>query len=81
MHQNHLQLLDQCVTIPPELSDLETYRATLGHKANHDDLRHNAVYSVFASHPVLGVIMAVYAIRDIEADEEILCDYGYQPDV
>ena len=81
INQYSLHLFDQCLTIPPDLSDLESYRATLGHKANHNDIRQNALYSGFGSHPVLGLIMAVYATKDIEAGQEILCNYGYKPDV
>ena len=70
---------NMCVTVPPEMSGLESYRATLGHKANHHREKKNAEYGVFTSHPVLGTIMAVYATEDIDEGEEVFCNYGYEP--
>ena len=37
----------------------------------------NAKYTVFTAHPVLGVIMAVVAVRDIQAGEEVTAMYDY----
>ncbi len=30
------------------------------------------------AHPVLGSIMAIYALDDLEPGEEVLCNYGYK---
>ena len=37
-----------------------------------------ARYTVFTAHPVLGSIMAVIALDNLEPGEEVLCDYGYK---
>ena len=33
---------------------------------------------MFTAHPVLGSIMAVIAIDDLEPGEEVFCKYGYK---
>ena len=38
-------------------------------------------YTVFTAHPVLGSIMAVIALKNLEPGEEVLCDYGYKDEV
>ena len=35
-------------------------------------------YTLFMAHPVLGSIMAIYALDDLEPGEEVLCNYGYK---
>ena len=35
-------------------------------------------YTVFTAHPVLGSIMAVIALDNLEPGEEVLCNYGYK---
>ena len=72
---------DLAIDIPPEMGDLTTYRATLGHKANWSP-EPNAKVTLFTAHPVLGVIMSVVAVRDIAAGEEVTIikdDSLYQP--
>ena len=70
---------DLAIDIPPEYAGLDRYRVTLGHKANHS-FRHNSAYTLFTGHPVLGTIMCVTAVRDIEADTEITTNYNYKPE-
>ena len=56
--------------IPPDMGDLTSYRATLGHKANWST-EPNARVTLFTAHPVLGVIMSLVAERDINTGEEV----------
>ena len=67
---------DLCVDVPRQFSSLESFRATLGHKANHS-FRANAGYSLFSAHPVLGAIMSLVALEDLPPNTEVLCNYGY----
>ena len=76
--------------VPPALAE---YRATLGHKANHADnpnaeyryhsTVHSTVYStvlhcsLYSAHPVLGTVMAVWALEDLEPGTEVTTHYGY----
>lgn len=71
---------DLCVDLPQELSPVERFRVSLGHKANHS-FRFNAQYTLFSAHPVLGTIMALVATRDLPAGTEVLCKYGYRQNV
>ena len=59
--------------IPDNMTSLDCYRATLGHKANHS-FAPNAEWTVF-DHPRFGLIRAIAALIDIERGEEILVDY------
>ena len=69
---------DACIDIPPQYSSLNSYRVTLGHKANHSH-RNNAVYVAYTSHPVLGHIAAVMAKKRIPAGAEVFSNYNYNP--
>ena len=51
------------------------YNATLGHKVNHS-FEPNSEFVLFSAHPVLGTIMALAAIEDLEADQELTVNYG-----
>ena len=35
-------------------------------------------YTLFGAHPVLGSIMAVVALEDLEPGEEVFTNYGYK---
>ncbi len=73
-------LLDSSDTVvldvPPPYDCLTHFRATLGHKANHDARRANCVY-VDAFHPRFGVTSALKTLRDIVEGEEIVLDYEF----
>lgn len=58
--------------------DTTKYRATLGHKANHS-FRPNCRYGQIR-HPRWGLIVAIFSTRKINKGEELLCNYGYNPD-
>ena len=69
---------DWVIDVPPDASDLESYRASLGHKANcqiTQDLN-NSKYDLF-THPRFGVIKCIRLVRDVEEGEEIFVDYDY----
>ena len=66
---------DTVLDVPVAMSRCCSYRATLGHKANHSSTP-NARYDVF-DHPLYGFIKCVRALRDIAASEEITVDYGF----
>jgi hypothetical protein len=53
-----------------------SYRATSGFKSNHS-FRNNAGFVAF-DHPRFGFIISIFALRDIDQDEEIFTHYGYQ---
>lgn len=73
---NTISLDDSIVLdVPAELSSLSKYCATLGHKANHSHTP-NCEYLPF-SHPRFGDIKCISTLRDIEKNEELTCDYGY----
>jgi len=66
-----------CIDLPPELgNDVTKYRATLGHKVNHS-FEPNCEFVLLSSHPVLGTVMGLAALRDITADQELRVNYGY----
>jgi len=66
-----------CIDIPPELgNDVNRYNATLGHKVNHS-FQPNSEFVLFPCHPILGTIMSLAALQDIEAGQEITVNYGY----
>lgn len=63
--------------IPPPFDRLDTYAASLGHKANHHVAAcRNAMYDVYW-HPRFGAIKCLRTLREVQAGEEILVDYGY----
>ena len=63
--------------LPGDLVDTENYRATLGHKINHN-LDYNCT-EWFFQHPRHGLIPCITAIRDISEGEELYLHYGYDP--
>ena len=66
-----------CIDIPPEMGgDTSKYSATLAHKVNHN-FQPNSEFVLFSAHPVLGTIMAITALEDLEAGVEITVNYGY----
>ena len=66
-----------CIDIPPEMgSDSSKYSATLAHKVNHS-FEPNSEFVLFSAHPVLGTIMAITALEDLEAGLEVTVNYGY----
>ena len=63
--------------IPDTYRSIKAYRTTLGHKVNHKfDVDTNVEFD-FVEHPVFGVIVCHIATKDIEANEELFVDYGY----
>ena len=69
---------DWVIDVPPDASNLESYRASLAHKANcqiTQDLN-NSKYDLF-THPRFGVIKCIRLVRDVEEGEEIFVDYDY----
>ena len=66
-----------CIDIPPDMGgDVTKYNATLAHKVNHS-FEPNSEFVLFSAHPVLGTIMAITALEDMEAGLEITVNYGY----
>ena len=68
------------IDVPYGHEDLTVYRATLGHKANHQfDSRNNAGFELYRN-PRFGDIRCLRAERDIRRGEEIFAHYGYHED-
>ena len=66
-----------CIDIPPDMGgDVRRYNATLAHKVNHS-FEPNSEFVLFSAHPVLGTIMAITALEDLEAGLEVTVNYGY----
>ena len=65
------------IDVPKSYWNIKNYRATLGHKINHSFKYANSRYGM-AYHPRYGSVRAVYAIRHITREEEILANYGYK---
>ena len=64
------------INILMEDSGVESYRATLGHKAQHSFVNDNAFYcNVY--HPRYGETKGVCAKKDIKKHAEIITNYGY----
>ena len=64
------------INIPEGYWNVTQFRATLGHKLNHDFLKLRATYN-FATHPRYGWIRSVTAIDDIYKGDEIFIHYHY----
>ena len=75
-----LTLAGYKIDLPPEYGTLDKYRATLGHKSNHNR-RNNAIFHRYNLHPELGQIMSLVAVKDIPEGEEIFTNYGYSKDI
>ncbi len=65
----------QIIDIPEGFRKPEEYCATLGHIVNHSKTP-NAAY-LMIEHPRFGRIRNIVALEDLEAGEELFCDYGY----
>lgn len=63
------------IDLPENMTTLENYRATLGHKVCHC-FEPNCETDVFF-HPRFGLIRCIATIDNIKAGEEILINYGY----
>eukprot|EP00092_Neocalanus_flemingeri_P101392 GFUD01129637.1.p1 GENE.GFUD01129637.1~~GFUD01129637.1.p1 ORF type:complete len:350 (-),score=82.60 GFUD01129637.1:81-1130(-) len=63
------------IDLPENMTSLENYRATLGHKVCHC-FEPNCETDVFF-HPRFGLIRCIATIDNIKAGEEILINYGY----
>ena len=63
--------------LPGDLINTENYRATLGHKINHN-FEYNCT-EWFFQHPRHGLIPCITAVRDIEEGQELFLHYGYDP--
>jgi len=62
--------------VPIELTSLDKYCATLGHKACHSFSKRNARFENLW-HPRFGRIMSIVAMSDIPEGTEVLVKYGY----
>ena len=65
---------DEMVWIPPQYIDINAYNASLGHKINH-----NSDYNVdagYIDHPRFGKIRSIVTTQDIQAGQEIFCQYS-----
>ena len=71
-HDGNTDVID----IPEDCRNTEKYCATLAHKICHS-FGPNAQYS-YAFHPRFGRIRCVKAIKYIQKDEEITCNYKYK---
>ena len=65
------------IDLPGPLVDTDNYCATLGHKMNHS-FDYNCV-EWFFEHPRHGVVPCARTQRRVEAGEELLLHYGYDP--
>ena len=63
-----------------EFRDVVKFRTTLGHKANHLFLHHNADYDTVL-HPVLGGIVCLVARVPILPGDEVTADYKYELEI
>jgi [histone H3]-lysine4 N-methyltransferase len=63
------------IDVPTPFDQLDNYKASLGHKANHSFEPNAILTPIF--HPKFGRIAWIVADRDIKMDQEILVDYGY----
>merc|ERR1712126_147703 len=61
-----------------EYWSLSKFRSTLGHKVNHSFTKANAIF-ISVIHPRHGPIKAAISTRKIMKGQEILCNYGYDP--
>ena len=64
------------INVPEGYWNVTQFRATLGHKINHDFLKLRATFN-FAMHPRYGWIRTVIAIDNIYRGEEIFINYHY----
>ena len=62
------------INVPEGYWNITQFRATLGHKINHDFFKLRATFD-FAMHPRHGWIQTVIAIDDIYKGEEIFIHY------
>lgn len=63
------------IDLPENMTKIENYRATLGHKVCHS-FTPNSETDVFY-HPRFGLIRCIATIDTIKAGQEILINYGY----
>jgi len=54
---------------------VQKYNATLGHMLNHSPTP-NAWFGM-TDHPRYGKIRSIVLLKDVKANEELFCDYGY----
>ena len=67
---------DVSLDIPDKWSNLNAYRATLGHKCCHS-FKFNARF-VELYHPRFGPIMSIVAVSPIRTNQEVLVSYNYR---
>jgi len=63
------------IDLPENMTSLDNYRATLGHKVCHS-FEPNCETDIFY-HPRFGLVRCIATIENIKAGEEILINYGY----
>jgi len=67
------------IDIPLEIGrNTKLYCASYGHKVNHS-FKPNCRYRQM-QHPRWGEIVGIFSTREIKKDEELLCNYGYEPE-
>ena len=68
---------ETAIDVPPTLSAVTEYCASLGHKANHARAEKATAEYSSCWHPRFGEIKCVRLVRDVAAGEEITCDYCF----
>ena len=64
---------DDYLDVPKEMTDWDNYRASAGHKVNHDKLA-NSGYTE-CEHPRFGRILCLRTLRALEAGQELFTQY------
>ena len=79
LNDNTISLDDDIVIdVPPSFSSITEYCSSLAHKANHS-FTPNSMYDV-CTHPRFGEIKCIRTLVPLNANDEILVDYGYSHD-
>merc|ERR1719150_391346 len=77
-HKNLMSYSDDySIDIPPRYTSIRDYRATLGHKANHQFEGKDNVGFDFLTTPRFGNTRCLRAKRLIKRGEEIFLNYSY----
>ena len=83
VHKNLLGYSPDGITmhmnIPQEYWTIDRYRATLGHKVNHNFKNPSTEFGD-AIHPRYGPIRTIVATKNIQRGDEIFIDYAYSQD-
>ena len=66
------------LNIPPAMADPKVFKATLGHKINHDEAKDNCIFG-FCVHPRFGPIRSIVTTEPIARGTELFVDYCRAP--